>query len=461
MNHDSRWPVDGRFYLLLCRESRMTYPIASLELARCTYDDSVWNPEPTLAELKHLRPRCIVVQTLGNSFEPSNTPREVESACCISTDALSNCEEIKIGSLDGILSLHRRAADGKVYSDVMPDCISSTQRGPLLLPRATRITIASVGHAGQANRRVVERLFADCWSRSTNLTSDGMANMGSIREVVIQSPMPVRVYRCMLEGRIDFYFQRDGAPQVNMQDEVSMDVIAQSILPGGAPRGASFRYAGESMSHYYTMDRDLGNMYLAMLDFNGARRLTIRAYECLGPPLSYTSAGSGMGLYGVRSARMVFHTNPRINSIISEEDLSLVVGEDSHNIHNSVHGSYFPGYMMVVNMVERSPNLEEVVYTQVREDIIDDVREHLAHPWVEWATRRWCRHDVDGGGRPRHRIRVYIQTVWHRPILSRCDAPCTPFDSMHITENGPPLAQSGIHPGCGVGQHARWTHTHL
>ena len=56
------------------------------------------------------------------------------------------------------------------------------------------------------------------------------------------------------------------------------------------------------------------------------------------------------------------------------------------------------------------------MYTHVREDVLGDVRDHLAHPWVGWATRRWCRSGVEEGSR---NIRVYVQTVWHRPILSR------------------------------------------
>ena len=69
---------------------------------------------------------------------------------------------------------------------------------------------------------------------------------------------------------------------------------------------------------------------------------------------------------------------------------------------------------MVVNMVERAPNLQEVVYTHVREEVLEDAKQHLAYPWVQWATRRWCSTDSKGPD-----IRVYVQTVWHRPILSR------------------------------------------
>lgn len=52
-----------------------------------------------------------------------------------------------------------------------------------------------------------------------------------------------------------------------------------------------------------------------------------------------------------------------------------------------------------------------MVYTHVREDVLDEAREALVFPWVEMVSRR-----PQGRGR---RLRVYVQTVWHRPVLTR------------------------------------------
>lgn len=62
---------------------------------------------------------------------------------------------------------------------------------------------------------------------------------------------------------------------------------------------------------------------------------------------------SAMGLWTLRGPKLVFSHDPETNRVICEEEMPLVLGDDSHCIHNSVDGSYFPGYSMVTNMVER------------------------------------------------------------------------------------------------------------
>ena len=47
---------------------------------------------------------------------------------------------------------------------------------------------------------------------------------------------------------------------------------------------------------------------------------------------------------------------------------------------------------MVVNMVARSKFLQEVVYTHIREDVLEDAMAILRMPW---EALRGTRHEVD------------------------------------------------------------------
>lgn len=82
-----------------------------------------------------------------------------------------------------------------------------------------------------------------------------------------------------------------------------------------------------------------------MLDFHGVKNLRLRAFACLGAPVSFSRA-----YMGLRDAKMVFHATPAINKLIMM-DYDLV--KDMHHTH-SLDSKYFSGLASVVNMVARS-----------------------------------------------------------------------------------------------------------
>ena len=102
----------------------------------------------------------------------------------------------------------------------------------------------------------------------------------------------------------------------------------------------------------HLLNRDLGFLYLSQLDFCGLRKLTLRAHACLGVPVRYACRRPGV-------MEMRMHENPEIHDIIVKG-----VMED---IDHMIPGECFPWYMAIMNMVARSPHLEEVLYTGVRE----------------------------------------------------------------------------------------------
>ena len=82
-----------------------------------------------------------------------------------------------------------------------------------------------------------------------------------------------------------------------------------------------------------------------MLDFHSVKTLRLRAFACLGAPVSFCRA-----YMGLRDAKMVFHPTPAINKLIIM-DYDIV---KSMQHEHSVESEYFSGLASAVNMVARS-----------------------------------------------------------------------------------------------------------
>lgn len=67
---------------------------------------------------------------------------------------------------------------------------------------------------------------------------------------------------------------------------------------------------------------------------------------------------------------------------------------------------------MLMNMVSRSKDLEEVIYTGVRNDVMDNnhIVEALRKPWVQLSLMK--HHDDT----PRKPFKVFVQTMWYRSL---------------------------------------------
>jgi hypothetical protein len=188
-----------------------------------------------------------------------------------------------------------------------------------------------------------------------------------------------------------------------------------------APKQLSGVYSGTvthggPMIEAYRLNRDLGNIYLSNLDFCGVRKLVLRGPECLGPPVGYTgdartihdpaTPNMTVELAGLRRCKAMMHKDPQVSKLILG-DLDILLGSHADSMSN---GNYFPGYKMMINMVSRSKNLEEIIYTGVREDVPQAAMDILAKPWKEFSK---TKHD---DGTVRKPIKVYVETVWYRAI---------------------------------------------
>jgi len=189
-----------------------------------------------------------------------------------------------------------------------------------------------------------------------------------------------------------------------------------------APKQLSGVYSGTvthggPMIEAYRLNRDLGNVYLSNLDFCGVRRLVLRGPECLGPPVGYVGnpvpeqdgnldIGIENGAPEMRRCKAMMHRDPQVSKLILG-DLDILLGSHAGSMSN---GNYYPGYKMMINMVSRSKNLEEIIYTGVREDVPQAAMDILAKPWKEFSK---TKHD---DGTARKPFKVYVETVWYRAI---------------------------------------------
>lgn len=142
--------VNTRFYLLLCQGSTVTFSIASLEMRQCALGDSdspmLCSPRQVLDKMQCLRPRKFVPMSLGNTF--TEAEGEVVDSV-MSSKVCSQVQVLKIGSLDGLISL----APGR-------DAAGAA------LPAIRRVHILNVGHAGMTNRAIVDGLFHEVQVRT-------------------------------------------------------------------------------------------------------------------------------------------------------------------------------------------------------------------------------------------------------------------------------------------------------
>lgn len=364
-------------------------------------------PMDKLGEI--LSPQTVYLPTIGNAF--SNYDDTKASGI---RQNLMDAEYVNIECLDGFLTLEK-------------DFVSTNP----VLPNVKRMRIGRVGHTGMVSRIVIEEMFTRSQSRAVtmmNLKCD-MTNMGSIEELVIESPLPVRMERNVLPGRMEYYFNSNNSHQSKDPMCVrSMNMIIKKVLnfdtntAFGIYSGTQCGNSG-TMIESYKLNRDLGNIYLSNLDFSGVRKVTLRAYECLGPPVSYLmSTAHTMGL---RQFKATMHKDKKISDLLLK-DLSLLLGR---HLDDTSRGNYYPGYRMMMNMFARSRNLQEIIYVGVRDDVPEAAFEILAKPWKDLAM---TKHD---DGSQRKPFKVYVQTVWYRIIPNsngRVSSGVVPFSTSRL-----------------------------
>lgn len=181
-----------------------SYDVNSIQILRPIGADpySPLDPSIPMESLqKYLFTKGVRVPSLGNGWSDMG-----DRLACGIKQGMMDAECIDIECLDGFLSLEQ-------------DAISTHP----VLPMAKKMRIGSVGHAGLVSRIVVEEAFQRSQKRAMarmNLNHD-MTNMGSIEELIIESPLPVRVERNILPGRIEFYFspniQSDALPNLTVR----------------------------------------------------------------------------------------------------------------------------------------------------------------------------------------------------------------------------------------------------
>ena len=106
----------------------------------------------------------------------------------------------------------------------------------------------------------------------------------------------------------------------------------------------------------------------------------------------------------------MMHRNSDVSELL-KGDLTVLLGRHVGDVSN---GSYYPGYRMLMNMVARSKNLEEITYTGVREDVLELARDILIKPWKDLSK---TKHDDDTVRKP---IKVYVETMWYRISQNGC-----------------------------------------
>lgn len=171
---------------------------------------------------------------------------------------------------------------------------------------------------------------------------------------------------------------------------------------------------GGPMAESYRLNRDLGNIYLSNLDFCGVRKLILRGPECLGGPVGYRGAEARMirdgnmtvEMGGLTRREAMMHKDPQVSKLILD-DLQILLGSHADMVSN---GNYYPGHKMIINMVSRSKNLEEILYIGVREDVPQNAMDSLAKPWKDLSK---TKHD---DGTRRKPFKVYVETIWYRAI---------------------------------------------
>lgn len=346
--------VSKNFHLFLrsaASSSSPTMNLSSLRMYR-TRTSEKYTPydtrEVVCRNFPFLRPSSLVyIDSIGNGFDKDGVPIGLPSP-----EFLSKTETLVIGSLDGLISLPGGVGGGKI---VLP-------------PSVEKLEIKSMGHTGLLNLKVIDILFTDAQRRCVGvdwLEVLPMSNVGGVKELVIGSPMPLWMQRPRVSGVMEFHMDPVLERNVNLSpenvDRLSMAVIVSKLFKdkpellqvgpnGGVP--VELLCNGGSSKQGYILNRDLGFLYLSQLDFCGLHKLTLRAHACIGVPVLYACRRPG-------GMEMRMHENPEIHNIIAKG-----VMED---IDHMIPGECFPWYMAVINMVARSPNLEEVVYTHVRE----------------------------------------------------------------------------------------------
>ena len=303
------------------------FQIAVLSLER-KFNCDPYTLMDTSVPFRHLMSRCkwdleeVRVQSIGNAFSKIG-----DTMACGVKESMMGARIVEIGCLDGLMALD------DTHTQVMPS--------------VSRMQISSVGHAGMVSRMVNERMFRESQSRCSGMTNEGMTNMGGIDELIVESCIPVRMEKNNLPMRIEFYFGRlgEGMEEADIGTR-SFAQIASHVLEGMTIEGgggglcAGIHSLGETKLRAYKLRRDLGNVYLSNLDFNGVRKLRVKAYECLGPPVGYVGM-SALGS-GIREAKAIMHSDPYVSSFILE-DILLLLG---NRLGDSSHCNYYPGTLL-------------------------------------------------------------------------------------------------------------------
>lgn len=239
--------INTRFYLLLCTGSTATFRVAAIEIKSYVIgatDKRLCTPRQVLDKLHCLRPAILNQSSVGNAFGVADDDNDLEST--VSSSACSLVKTLKVGSLDGLLSL------------------SGNKR--VLPPTVRKMRILAVGHAGLTNRAVSGGLFRAVQLR---LTPGGaaaacgglpMSDMGGVTHLDIAAPLAVRVFRNELPGRLEFYFTPDMGQVCsglnNSSQYQALVKTAQFVLK--RPPSAHTSVDGSTASIGFKIRQDLG-----------------------------------------------------------------------------------------------------------------------------------------------------------------------------------------------------------
>lgn len=272
----------------------------------------------------HFIPQQVYVPSIGNGFDLGT-----DTMACGVKENMLDAEYVNIERLEGLLGVfhHQKVMTG-----------------------TKRLRIGGVGHTGMVSRLAVERMFHESQISAMYTTNDLMVNMGSVEDLIIDSPLPVRVERNHMDGRIEFYM--NSCPKnENTEAKIafrSLNIIVKRFIRdpekglGGVYSGVHVACGpggGPGLLKTYKFHRDLGNIYLGNLDFSGVKRLKIRAYECLGPPVAYGSRMRSREPPQVVRGQALMHRDPGVHRCILE-DLDLLM---SNHVGDISLGQYYPG----------------------------------------------------------------------------------------------------------------------
>jgi hypothetical protein len=307
--------VNRNFRNMLREKSTVPLLLTCLHLLRTdpTRDKYIlYDVRDVVSTMGYLRAQTVEIGSVGNGFDASGMPIGIPPA-----EFLSKTHTLRIRRLSGLLSLGNRPGESSI------EPLLRSQKPPLLPPlfpplfppllppllpcNIRNVVISEVGHSGLLNLCLLRRLFHNCSTcvfpnRTFKLTSeayDMRCNVGDgVRDLTICAPMPVRMEKREFSGVMEFYMDPVETSKSANEDaqNMSMAKMLLAFCPDAklkaaqAPKGGvpvDMICNGSRLIDSYRMNRDLGWMYMSMLDFRNVEKLTIRAYECYGAPVRY------------------------------------------------------------------------------------------------------------------------------------------------------------------------------